>query len=87
VARRPVDDGDDWPPWLWRWDRSRFGCRHDWLRAALDFAMAHGYRPLPIIKSMRNQRPLGAELASVLPDACRQKAMTRRHRNGWDFGV
>ena len=83
AGRRLDDDGDDWPPWLWRWDRSRFPCRHQWLCAAMDFAMEHGYRPLPINRMMVNRRPLGTELATVLPDECRMKVMTRRDRKGY----
>jgi hypothetical protein len=63
-----------WPPELWTSDPARWESRHDWLLAALRFAVAHGYPALPINRLMIQRRPLGVQLATVLPDECRHLA-------------
>jgi hypothetical protein len=81
VARRPVDDGAvPWPRELWTFDPKRWRCRYEWLDAAVAFAKLHGYNPLPIIRLYVNRRPLGTELATVLPEGCRH--LVRSRRNG-----
>jgi hypothetical protein len=76
VVKR-LDTGDDWPDELWTFDPKRWACRYEWLDAAMAFAKEHRYNRLPIVRLYVNRRPLGTELATELPDACRQKIRPR----------
>jgi hypothetical protein len=79
MAGRHLDAGAvPWPRELWTFDPARWNCRYEWLDAAVAFAKLHGYNRLPIFKLYVNRRPLGTELATVLPDECRHLVRSRR---------
>jgi hypothetical protein len=71
------DGGPGWPDELWYFDRSRFGCRHEWLCACMEYAKRYGYNRLAVNKLMTNRRPLGVELAMELTTECRQRVPRR----------
>jgi hypothetical protein len=81
AGRHPDAGAVPWPPYLWRWDRSRFPCRHQWLCECIKFAKLHGYNALYVNRLMVNRRPLGTELATELTPECRELVRSRRKLN------